>query len=192
LFCHPELATDLSNLGSLTEVDRRLSEHGDDLLVRIPFPANLLFLSSRKIKSHRLERYEGAGRVCVTDFWFLSAWSSTMIPSGTTDESPGLCAGVISILQNLDAVDKNVDYAGGVLVGFLVGRVILNLRWIENHDIGEIVFLEASPSVQLQVFSRQRSELANRFFQRNQFFFPYEFPQQPGETAVGTGVHAGS
>lgn len=64
-----------------------------------------------------------------------------MIPAWTTDEPPGLGAGVISVLQNLDAVDKNVDHAGGILVGLIEGRMILNRRRVENHDIGEIVFL---------------------------------------------------
>ena len=54
-----QLSADLNDLSPLTEEDLRLSEHGADLLRSIPFPAHVQLLSSSKILTHRLERYEG-------------------------------------------------------------------------------------------------------------------------------------
>src|SRR5262245_21002431 len=49
----------------------------------------------------------------------------------------GICSGVLAVLQNLLAVDKNMLHPDRVLVRSIKGRTIADCRWIKHHDISK-------------------------------------------------------
>ena len=63
----------------------------------------------------------------------------------------GFCAGVLTVLEHLNTVDKDMLHANSVLVRVFVGRSVANGRRIEDNDIGEHSLLEKTATVQLEI-----------------------------------------
>ena len=65
-------------------------------------------------------------------------------PSRPPHEAAGLGAGVLAVLQHLHAVDEHVAHSGGQLLRLFEGRVVLDLRGVEDDDVGIIAGLKRS------------------------------------------------
>src|SRR5262249_44644699 len=95
-----------------------------DLMSRMFTPQGgatpLVIAIVRAVTRNRLAR--GAGLLLLIAWLFLGYWDSTIScplrlaraspgpagPAGPADEAPGLCAGVLAVLQHLHAVDEHV------------------------------------------------------------------------------------
>ncbi len=59
-------------------------------------------------------------------------------PTRSPDDLPRGRAGGLAVAQHRGAAHQDVKHAGGELLGIVVGRVILDLLRIEDHDVGVI------------------------------------------------------
>ncbi len=73
----------------------------------------------------------------------------------------------------------------------LVGRMILDRRRIEHHDVREVARLQHAAVGERQRGRRQRGELVNRLLEAQQLLFTDVFREQPREVAVGARMPAG-
>ena len=62
---------------------------------------------------------------------------------------------MLPICEYLDAVDKDVDHSGGVLVGGDKGGVVLNLVRIKYDDVGIKALAQFTSPINSHVLCRQ-------------------------------------
>jgi hypothetical protein len=98
---------------------------------------------------------------------------------------------VLAVLEDLAAVDEDVDHTGGVLVRIGEGGMILDCGWVKDHDIGVVAGREAATPVQLKVGGGQRGQPTDRLLQRDEPFVTHILAQEPGKGPVGAGVGTG-
>ena len=67
----------------------------------------------------------------------------------------GLRTGVLSIFEDLHAIDKNVFHAGRVLVRLFEGGVIGNCRRIEDNNVSKHSLLEQPAMIEAEIDGRQ-------------------------------------
>src|ERR1043165_1550885 len=72
-----------------------------------------------------------------------------LFPSWSPDDASGFRVRVLAVLEDLNPVDEYVPHAGGILVWFFKGRMVLDLGGIEDHDVREITRLEGAAAVEL-------------------------------------------
>ena len=62
---------------------------------------------------------------------------SASLPARTTNHASRGGTGMLSVPQHPGAVHPHMPHSGGVLMGILKGRVVLDGLRIKNNDIGE-------------------------------------------------------
>ena len=94
-------------------------------------------------------------------------------------------AGVLTVLEHLHTVHKDMQHAGGILVRFVIRRVVLNPDRIENDDVRKITRLQRATTVEFEICCRQSAQSSNGLFERNNFLIANIFAKQAREIAVG-------
>ena len=95
-------------------------------------------------------------------------------------------AGVFAIFDHLHAVDKNLLHAGGELLRFFVGRMVLHAGGIEHYDVGEVSFLEQAAIFQMQIFGGQpktQADTNGQVVMKSDPNRPPDATGQPGQPA---------
>ena len=115
--------------------------------------------------------------------------SSVPCRAGAAHETSGFGARVFAVLQHLPAVDKNVNHAGGILVGLREGCVILDLLRIENNHVCKVPLLQHPTTLNPEVLRGQRRKLPDRFLQLQYLLLAHVPAQEPGKAAVSPRVY---
>jgi hypothetical protein len=68
-------------------------------------------------------------------------------PYGAT----GFGAGVLAILENLDAIDENVFHADGILMWFVEGCAVRDCHWVEDNHISEHSFPNEAAVIKAEI-----------------------------------------
>src|SRR5580700_626618 len=109
----------------------------------------------------------------------------------TPECAAGFAAGVLAVFENLNAVDKNVSDADGVLVGLLEGSSVGDRSRIENHYVCKHAFLDKSAVIKPEVCCGQSRKPVHGFRKGNDLFFADVFAEQAGEVAIGAWMCGG-
>ena len=72
----------------------------------------------------------------------------------------------------------------------LEGGVVNDRVRIEDHHVGKVAGCEAAAPLQLEVGGRQRGQLPDGFFQRDDVLLADVFPQQPGHVTIRARMRA--
>src|SRR5439155_9740866 len=88
-------------------------------------------------------------------------------PARAAHDASGFGAGVLAVLQDLNPIHPHVPYAGRVLMGLLVCRMVGDGRGIEHDHVGEAALRKTSPFCDSQRGGGERRELPDRFFDRD-------------------------
>src|SRR5581483_67389 len=113
-----------------------------------------------------------------------------LLPPRTADDAACRGAGVIAVLEHLRAVDPDVADADRILMGFVVCRAIRDRVRVEDDDVGELACGKAPTIFDLQRVGRQRRQLSNRFFERDDVLVAHVLAEQPREVAVRARVRS--
>ena len=82
-------------------------------------------------------------------------WLLLLFPARSAHHATGFGTGMFSVLENLNAIHKNVPDSGGILVWIFKSGVVLNFRRVENNDVGKITGFERASAFQLKILRRK-------------------------------------
>ena len=102
---------------------------------------------------------------CVLEKLFFPA-----DPSGAAHHAAGFGTCMIAILEDLLAVHKHVNHAGGVLMWLLIRRMIPDAVRVKNDNVRIVFTLQATALPKLQCICGKRRQPSDRFFKRYYFF----------------------
>lgn len=75
----------------------------------------------------------------------------------------GFDAGVLSVLEHLLAIHKNVSYTDRVLVWVFESRAVANCLRVENNYVGKHALLEQSAMIEAKISCRQARQSPHSF-----------------------------
>src|SRR5215472_18301283 len=96
----------------------------------------------------------------------------------------GFGAGVLAVLDYLDAIYKNVFHPSGVLLRLLKGGAIGNRRGIECDDVGEHALFNETAMVQSEVCGWQAAQSPDRLGHGNHFFVAHVLAENARERSI--------
>ena len=70
---------------------------------------------------------------------------------GTPQGAAGFGAGVLAVLENLDAVDENVFHADGILMRLVEGCAVRDCRRIEDDHVSEHSFPNQAAVIEAEI-----------------------------------------
>ena len=73
---------------------------------------------------------------------------------------------MLTVLENLLAIDEDMNHPGRKLVWLFERSMILYGSRVEDREVGEIAGCDQSTFLDFQVACREGSEFANRLFER--------------------------
>src|SRR5262245_24882293 len=115
------------------------------------------------------------------------AWRSPCLfdLARSPQSAPGLRPRVLTVLQDLDAVDEHVLHADRILVWLLEGGPIRDGRGVEHDDVREHAVPEQPAPVEPEVGRGQPAQPPHRVLQRDDLLLAHVLAQEPREVAVG-------
>src|SRR5580765_8416747 len=106
-------------------------------------------------------------------------------PGAAADSAAAPGTSGVAILQSEHAIHPHVPYAGGELLGLLVGGVILHGGGIKDDYVREVALAQAAAIADREGLGRKGGELADCLLQREHFIVAHVFAEHAREVAVG-------
>src|SRR5687767_4122629 len=95
---------------------------------------------------------------------------------------------VAAIVQDLNAIDKNMNHAQRILMRILIGGYVCDGTWIKDGHVGEITRRKFAAPGDFQIIGGQRRHSSDRFLKRKYLFFPNVFSQYAGKRSKCPGM----
>src|SRR5437588_283112 len=116
--------------------------------------------------------------------------SETGLGSVAPDDAARFCARVLTIVNHLHPVDKDLRDAGRQLAGLLKGGVVLDGGGIKDGDVGKISLSQHTTTGDAEIGSGERGHFANGFGYGHKFFVTNVTGIDAGKIAEGARMRA--
>src|SRR5688500_10620392 len=112
--------------------------------------------------------------------------AASWLTGGTIKWTAGPCAGKAFRVEHVHAVDDDVRNPRRVLMRAFVGRVVLDRRRVEHHEIGEEALSDLAAIAQAHLCSGSAGHPVHRIMQTEDLVFAHVLAEHARKGSVGT------